>query len=151
MSKTVASKTVKRTALAAFVLAVCAQFVVVARDNPSVPAGNLVYANAPANVRTVFDEACKNCHSNQTTWPWYSYVAPFSWIIAHDVHKGRRQLNFSEWNTYSPKKRQEKLEAICEQLVNGDMPDGKYLLIHRSARLTQEDREAVCTWVEGAR
>jgi hypothetical protein len=141
----------KRVALAAVALATGAQLVPVARDNSPAPPPNLVYATAPVNVSTVFDNACKNCHSNQTAWPWYSYVAPFSWIVAHDVHKGRRQMNFSEWSMYSPRKQEEKLEAICDQVVNGDMPDGKYLLIHRSARLTQEEREAVCAWVESMR
>lgn len=151
MSKNVARKIVKPAGPIALALALCVQFIPVARDNPPAPAANLVYAGAPPSVRTVFDESCNNCHSNQTAWPWYSYVAPFSWIVTHDVHQGRRQLNFSEWEKYPPKKRQEKLEAICEQLVNGDMPDGKYLLIHRSARLTQDEQEAVCTWVERMR
>jgi hypothetical protein len=65
-------------------------------------------------------------------------VAPFSWIVARDVHQGRKHLNFSEWGTYSPEKREEKLGAICDQVVNGDMPDGKYLLIHRTAQLTRK-------------
>ena len=149
--RNLASATGKRLSLAVVALAVAAQLVPVARDNPPAPAPNLVYATAPGNVRTVFDDSCKNCHSNQTAWPWYSHVAPFSWIVAHDVHKGRGQLKFSEWTTYPPKKRQEKLEDICDQVVNGDMPDGKYLLIHRNSRLTQEDREAVCAWVETMR
>jgi hypothetical protein len=147
----VATLTPKTASLAAAALLVCVQFVPVTRDNPPAPGPDHVYATAPANVRTVLDDYCKDCHSNQTAWPWYSYVAPFSWIVAHDVHKGRRKLNFSEWDTYSPKKRGEKLEAICDQVVNGDMPDGKYLLIHRNARLTQQEQEAVCTWVESLR
>jgi Haem-binding domain len=150
VSKTLVEKTTKRLGLIVVALALGAQLVPVARDNPPGLAPDLVYASAPANVRTVFDGSCKNCHSNQTVWPWYSHLAPFSWIVARDVHQGRRHLNFSEWGTYSPKKREEKLEAICDQVVNGDMPDGKYLLIHRSARLTQEEREAVCAWAESA-
>jgi len=132
-------------------LFVGAQLVPVARDNPAPQAPNVAYATAPPQVRAVFEGSCKNCHSNQTAWPWYSYVAPFSWIVARDVHRGRSHLNFSEWGTYSAKKKEEKLEDICEQLVNGDMPDGKYLLIHRQAKLTQEEREAVCAWVESVR
>ena len=146
-----ANTTAKRAALVAVILVVCAQFVPVARDNPPAPAANLMYASAPGTVRKVFNESCINCHSNQTAWPWYSHIAPFSWIVTHDVHQGRKQFNFSDWSTYSPKKREEKLDAICEQLVNGDMPDGKYLLIHRRARLAQEEQEAVCTWVESMR
>jgi hypothetical protein len=150
VSNTVVKATAKRIGLTVVALAIGAQLVPVARDNPAGPAPSLVYASAPANVRAVIDDSCKNCHSNQTEWPWYSHVAPFSWIVVRDVHQGRKHLNFSEWATYTPAKREEKLEAICDQVVNGDMPDGKYLLIHRSARLTQEEREAVCAWVESA-
>jgi len=146
-----ARTTAKRVGSVVGALVLAAQLVPVARDNPPAPPPNLVYATAPLNVSTVFDNSCKNCHSNQTVWPWYSYVAPFSWIVVHDVHEGRRRFNFSEWSTYSARKQEEKLEAICDQVVNGDMPDGKYLLIHRSARLTQEEREAVCAWVESMR
>jgi hypothetical protein len=141
----------KRVGLIAAALLVCAQLLPVARDNPPAPAPNLAYAGAPPDVRAVFNQSCANCHSNQTAWPWYSYVAPFSWIVAHDVHRGRRKLNFSEWATYSPKKQQDKLESICDQVVNGDMPDGKYLLVHRNARLSQQQQEAVCSWVDTMR
>ena len=141
----------KRVALAAVALAAGAQLVPVARDNPPAPAPHLVYATAPPVVRAVFDDSCKNCHSNQTVWPWYSYVAPFSWIVAHDVHAARRQMNFSEWAGYSEKKREERLNGICEQVVNGDMPEGKYALIHRRARITEDERTAICQWVERSR
>jgi hypothetical protein len=151
VNQTVARLTAKRVGLATLAVVLCAQAVPVTRDNPPAPAPDIVYADAPANVRKVFDDSCKSCHSNQTDWPWYSHVAPFSWIVAHDVHEGRRHFNFSEWATYSPKKKEEKLESICEQVANGDMPDGKYLLIHRRARLTPEDQEAICTWVERMR
>ncbi|MFZ0285453.1 MAG: heme-binding domain-containing protein [Terriglobales bacterium] len=143
-----AKPAVKRVGLAVVVLAACAQLVPVARDNPPAPAPNLVYATAPANVQRIFDESCKNCHSDQTVWPWYSYVAPVSWVVAHDVHRGRSHLNFSTWDTYPPRKREERLEAICDELEDGNMPDGKYLLIHRGARLTPQERQAVCDWVE---
>jgi hypothetical protein len=141
----------KKLGLAVMVLAVAVQLPPVARDNPPGSAPNLLYSTAPAKILQVFARSCQNCHSNQTVWPWYSYVAPFSWIVAHDVHQARRKLNFSEWDRYSRKKREEKLEAVYDQVINGDMPDSKYLLIHRSARLTQEDREAVCAWVESGR
>ncbi|MBZ5574576.1 MAG: heme-binding domain-containing protein [Acidobacteriia bacterium] len=145
--------TVKREGLAVAVLVAGVQFIPVARENPPIQASNVLYATqvVPANVRSIFEDSCKNCHSNQTAWPWYSYVAPFSWIVVRDVNRGRSQLNFSEWGRYSPKKREHTLEDICEELANGDMPDGKYLLIHRNAKLTQEEREAVCAWVESVR
>jgi hypothetical protein len=139
-----------RSILCVFVLLIVIQLIPIKRDNPPAPSSSSIYTtgNVPPDVHSVLDRSCNNCHSNQTVWPWYSYVAPFSWILAHDVHQARTHMNFSEWSTYSPKKREEKLEEICEQVMNGVMPDGKYLLIHRKAKLTQEQRESICTWTQ---
>jgi hypothetical protein len=72
-------------------------------------------------------------------------------MIAKDVHEAREKMDFSEWGNYPTNKREEKLEELCEQVTNGDMPDPKYLLIHRGARLAPADREAVCQWTEDSR
>jgi hypothetical protein len=129
------------------------QLIPARRDNPPTRPSDVIYASeaVPPAVHSVIERSCNNCHSNQTTWPWYTYVAPFSWIAAGDVHKGRSQLNFSQWNTYSAKKKEQRKEQICEQVINGDMPDAKYLLIHRKAKLTEAEREAVCQWADASR
>jgi len=146
-------KSLKRYALLILLLLIAAQFVPVDTRNPPVQAANSIYAveKVPAQVRTVFDSSCIDCHSNQTRWPWYGHVAPMSWLVAQDVHQARNWMNLSEWGTYSEKKRDEKLENICAKLLNGDMPDGKYLLIHRSAQVSQEQKEAVCRWTQAPR
>jgi hypothetical protein len=143
----------KRIALAVVVMLVVAQFVPVSRSNPKVDPSHSIYAKeqVPAAVKTVFSRSCANCHSNNTDWPWYGYVAPASWIVAHDVHQARKKMNFSQWAEYPANKREEKLEEICEQLNDGDMPDFKYLLVHRDARLTPAERDAVCQWTEDSR
>ncbi len=140
----------KRLGLSALALVVAVQFVPVTRDNPPAASASAFYSaeSVPAEVRSVIGQSCTNCHTNETVWPWYSYLAPFSWMVAHDVHQARGQLNFSEWNKYSSKKKEQKLEEICEQVMNGDMPDGKYLLMHRKAKLTQDQREAICNWTQ---
>jgi hypothetical protein len=102
-------------------------------------------------VRSVFDGSCNDCHSNETGWPGYARVSPASWIVAPDVHKGRREMNLSEWGTYSPKKQGHKLEEICEQVVHGDMPDGNYRFLHLKSKPTEAQRDAVCNWTEDAR
>jgi len=129
------------------------QMIPVDRSNPPVDAPRTIFASEalPAKVETVLRRSCQDCHSNQTRWPWYSYVAPMSWIVAHDVHAARRQMNLSEWAAYSDKKRESRLNGICEQVVNGDMPEGKYALIHRRARVTEDERAAICQWVERLR
>jgi len=142
-----------KIAVAAVVLFAGVQLVPVDRNNPPVDSSRTLFVREamPAQVAGVLRRSCLDCHSNQTRWPWYSYIAPTSWIVAHDVHAARRQMNFSEWAGYSDKKREEKLDGICEQVVNGDMPEGKYALIHRRARITAEERVLICQWVESSR
>jgi len=143
----------KQIAVAIVVLFIAMQLVPVDRHNPTVEPGQTLYSMTPVppGVRSVFDSSCNDCHSNETRWPWYARVSPASWIVAHDVQKARREMNFSEWGTYSPEKREDKLEEICEQVVNGDMPDGKYAFLHPKSRPTAKQRDAVCKWTEGAR
>lgn len=101
----------------AVLLAVGLQFILVDTRNPATASASSIYAieAVPPDVRAIFDSSCGNCHSNETRWPWYSHIAPLSWIVAHDVHRGRGLINFSEWGSYSPRKRDQKLEAICDQ------------------------------------
>jgi len=105
----------------------------------------------PAGVKAVFERSCKDCHSNETAWPWYSYVAPVSWVVARDVHQARKKMNFSEWGSYPPQRKEDRLEEICEQVTNGEMPDRKYAIFHRSARITPQERDAVCQWTDDSR
>lgn len=142
-----------RSGLALLVLLVVAQFIPVDRRNRNVDPTKSLYTKekVPEPVRRVFDRSCANCHSNQTDWPWYSRVAPVSWMVSNDVHEARSKMNFSTWGYYSADKREERLEEICEQVTNGDMPDPKYLLVHRGARLAPAERDAVCQWTEDSR
>jgi len=144
-----------RTKVVIVALAVFAglQVIPVDRSNPPVEASRTIFASEalPAKVEIVLRRSCQDCHSSQTRWPWYGYIAPTSWIVAHDVHAARRQMNLSEWAGYSQKKREAKLNGICEQVINGDMPEGKYAVIHRSARVTEDERTAICRWVENSR
>lgn len=143
----------KRIGITGALVLLVAQFVPVGARNPAVEPAQSIYATQPVPdaVRSIFESSCNDCHSDQTRWPWYSHVAPVSWMIAHDVHEGRRHFNFSEWGRYTDKQKEEKLESICEQVTNGDMPDSTYAFFHRKVRLTQDQRDAVCTWVESAR
>jgi len=91
-------------------------------------------------------QACGNCHSNQTEWPWYSHVAPVSWWIQSHVRKGREELNFSKWSSYSARQRRAKLDSICGVISTSRMPPWSYTILHPEARLTAEDKNAVCVW-----
>ncbi len=118
------------------------QFIPVSRDNP--PQEELI--PAPQDVVKILQKSCFDCHSHQTRWPWYSYVAPVSWLVAHDVNEGREDLNFSKWNHYTPKKRHELLEEIVEETNEGKMPPWFYTLVHPSAKISELDRQMLENW-----
>lgn len=82
--------------------------------------------------------ACYDCHSNQTTWPWYSNIAPASWLIQHDVQEGRSRLNFSQWGTSS-----RGADDVAEQIQRGNMPQWYYVLLHPSANLTADEKQVL--------
>lgn len=102
----------------------------------------------PAELKTVLQRACYNCHSNETTWPWYSRVAPVSFLIANDVKEGRRQINFSAWNQYGGNRKARKLKEIVEQVEQNKMPQWYYVLVHPEAKLSPGDRELIVRWAK---
>ncbi len=89
-------------------------------------------------TRELAQRACFDCHSNQTVWPWYSNVAPVSWLIQHDVDEGRARLNFSEWN-----RAQREARGAGRTVQRGSMPPSYYITIHPSAKLTSTEAQAL--------
>lgn len=132
--------------LGILVVAVAIQFVPVQRSNPPVEGE----VPAPANVRTILRRACYDCHSNETVWPWYSHVAPFSWLLARDVRGGREELNFSTWNRIATQQQVKKLKESWEEVAEGEMPPWFYLGVHRDAALSVEDRKVLRDWALSA-
>jgi mono/diheme cytochrome c family protein len=127
-------------AIAALLLVV--QFLPMGPDRENPP----VTAEPPwvgAETRALFYAACGDCHSNETTWPWYSYVAPVSWLLAHDVEEAREHFNVSEWG----REKQDADEA-AEMLEEGEMPLLLYWLTHGSARLSDEDEATLLEGLE---
>jgi hypothetical protein len=100
----------------------------------------------PGKVAELLNEACRDCHTNNTFWPLHSYISPISWLVDYDVGQGRDHLNFSRWGGYEPQRAWVLLDAICSQLQNGRMPPKRYLLVHPEARLSESDKEAICIW-----
>ncbi len=136
-------KNIKRTSLIVIVLFFAAiQLVPVSRSNPPVE----TEVPAPDEVKTVLKRACYDCHSNEVKWPWYSYVAPASWLVAYDVKEARKELNFSTWNRYDTEKRSKKIKEIWEEVSEGEMPLWQYTLIHSDARLSQTDLALIQSW-----
>jgi hypothetical protein len=112
------------------------------------PANITKVMTVPSNVESILKRSCYDCHSNQTVWPWYTAVAPVSWLVADDVIKGRKKMNFSEWTNLSEAKREARLNDICEEIKADEMPLSNYLIIHGDAKLSQADKDILCKWVE---
>jgi hypothetical protein len=141
-------KWVKTGLLAFLVLLVLAQFIRPSMANPPVDERVTLYASepVPADIRAILDRSCTDCHSNRTAWPWYSSVAPASWLLADHVKDGRKELNFDEWGGYTPRRQARKLQETCEQVKEGEMPIEYYVPLHPSAKLSDADRQALCGW-----
>ena len=124
------------------IVLVAIQLVPVDRTNPPVE------TEIPATVeeRSILRRACYDCHSNETVWPWYSRIAPISWLIARDVHEGRAELNLSTWNRYTTKEQVKKLKESWDEVAEGEMPPWFYLPPHPDAQLSADDRTALRAW-----
>lgn len=137
----------KKILYAIIVLLVAIQFVPVTRDNPP--------ADQPLEVsgkeKELLKNACYDCHSNETVWPWYSYVAPISWVVAGHTHNGRKEINFSEWGKYEEGKKDHKLEESIEEVEEGKMPIPGYSVMHEKAELTKEDRDILINFFKAQR
>lgn len=118
----------------------------VERDNPPVEER----IEAPPEVLALLQRSCFDCHSHETDWPWYSYIAPASWVVADDVHHAREHLNFSAWNRYDPDERADLYEEIAEEVSSEAMPLPLYLLGHPGARPTEAERALIVEWAEAA-
>jgi len=122
------------------------QFVPVSRTNPPVE-GDF---RPPAEVVSILRRACYDCHSNETVWPWYSRIAPVSWVIARDVHEGRAALNFSTWNRLSANKQAEAMRESWKEVAEGEMPTWFYLALHPEARLSPANQSVLRAWSASA-
>jgi hypothetical protein len=116
----------------------------VRRTNPPV-AGDLA---APPAVASILRRACYDCHSNETRWAWYSRLAPFSWLLIHDVNEARRELNLSHWTQMPPKRQAIAPQKMLDKIDTRAMPLPRYLWLHPEARLSAEDIETIRRWVE---
>ena len=137
-----------------FGLVIGIQLIRPARTNPPVDQSHTLEAVVfvPPRVESILQRACSDCHSDLTRWPWYSNVAPISWFVIDHVDSGRRHANFSEWlrrDTKNPAEyTRERFQAMCRQMQTGDMPLTSYLLVHRTAKLSQDDIETICQWTK---
>ncbi|KAA2216830.1 MULTISPECIES: heme-binding domain-containing protein [Maribacter] len=107
--------------------------------------------NPPEEVRDILQNSCFDCHSNNTVYPWYNNIAPVSFWLADHIEEGKSELNFSEWETYSDKKKDHKLEELYEETERRSMPLKEYTWTHKEAKLTEAQIEAVVKWAKDTR
>ena len=134
--------TFKQFLLLLLVIFLGIQFIPVERTNPPAEAR----AFAPQPVADLLRRSCYDCHSNETVWPWYGKVAPFSWAFAYDVNKGREKLNFSNWNNLTMDERDRLRLEIWQKVKFGDMPPALYVFGHQEARVTTDHHQMVRNW-----
>lgn len=141
-------KKLKIIALVLFAVLLAAQIFRPDRTNPPVVEGETLEASAqvPENVEAILARSCNDCHANKTIYPWYSNLTPVNFFLARHIDEGRRNLNFSVWNTYEKSRKRRKLDQICEQVTEKAMPLPSYLWIHLNAKLSDDDRKILCDW-----
>ncbi|TAI49132.1 heme-binding domain-containing protein [Flagellimonas allohymeniacidonis] len=146
-------KIAKKIAIALLVILVGMQFY---RPEKNRASGDYVAAfeketQPSAEVQQILESACYDCHTAHTEYPWYNNIAPVSYWIDGHVDEGKEHLDFSEWENYSAKKKDHKLEELVEEVEEGEMPLKEYTWTHKEARLTQEQKKALMDWAKKTR
>lgn len=131
-----------RTLLLAALVFAAVQFIPVSKTNPPDRRG----PGAPPEVEAVLRRACFDCHSHETVWPWYSRVAPVSWLVAWDVAEAREHFNMSTLQDLSPETYAKVVAIAIEEVEQGAMPLWYYRLAHPEARLSEQDKATIRTW-----
>ncbi|HET9431128.1 MAG TPA: heme-binding domain-containing protein [Chitinophagaceae bacterium] len=141
---------VKKILLVLLVALIIIQFIHPAKNQTTEPQPNHignVYA-IPAEVKTIMENSCNDCHSNNTKYPWYSRLQPVDWWMANHVKDGKKELNFDEFTNKKPKYQYKKMEEVVEMIEEGEMPLKSYTWIHTNARLAEAEKKALINWAE---
>jgi hypothetical protein len=130
------------------VAVIALQFTNPSHRNPSpIPGHDVLASHAPPPaVGAMLKNSCYDCHSSETQWRWYSYVAPFSWYVARDVEAGRAELNFSDWPQDDPPRVRKRWRHIADAVESGEMPLPVYTRIHPQKRLDERQRADLVKW-----
>lgn len=101
----------------------------------------------PNNVQNLLKNSCYDCHGNNTNYPWYNNIQPASWLLENHIKEGKKELNFSEFGTYSKRRQKSKLKSIVNQIKEDEMPLWTYTLIHGNAKLSEDDKNLMVAWL----
>lgn len=143
-------KLLKRLGIVVVVLAIAIQFIPVNHQNPTVDPKQdyLTVSGAPTEVGRILKAACYDCHSYESKYPWYSYVAPVSFLLQNHIEEGRSKLNFSTWGSSSAYDLAEASEEIPETIAEGEMPLWDYAMMHSEARLSRTEEQVLINWFQ---
>lgn len=133
----------KRTLLIFLILFIVMQFIQTKKTNESVDKN--LEIKTDEQVMGIFKTACYDCHLNEVKYPWYSNIAPFSWVISTHIEEGKKALNFSIWEKYTAEEKSEHLKDIY-RTVYASMPLQSYLWLHKEAELSKEERSLIRDW-----
>ncbi|PQB08330.1 cytochrome C [Polaribacter filamentus] len=141
-------KILKKIAIVLLVALVIAQFFGPEKNEGDITsvATFLAETNPPENVRKILSESCFDCHSSSTKYPWYNNITPVNYWLNDHVKDGKKHLNFSDWSTYSLKKKEHKMDELYEEVEKGEMPLNSYTWTHSEANLTQEQIAEMVSW-----
>lgn len=126
------------------------QFIRIDKTNPKTePKNNFFSLSSPSEeISKTIKTSCFDCHSNETIYPWYSNIAPVSWLLKNHINEGREHLNFSEWGKYSISKKSSLKEDMTEEINSDDMPLSMYTLLHSEAKLSTEQKNTLVNWLK---
>ena len=135
------------------IILVAIQFIRPARNinGQITPADISRVVSVPDSVQVILHNACYNCHSNNTNYPWYSNIQPVAWFLVKHITEGKNELNFSEFGAYSPRRQLSKLEGIVDNVTDNTMPLKSYRMMHKDARLGQKEKTRLYNWAQHAR
>ena len=140
----------KKIIIGVLILLVLIQFFRINKTNPEFnhEKDYLTSVKTPENISNMLKNACYDCHSYETNYPWYSNVAPISWMLKSHVNEGRHHVNFSLWGDFDPEKKSAIKHEIVEVLEEGEMPLASYTWMHPEAKLTNDQKETLINWFD---
>jgi len=141
----------KKISIAILIILLGIQFIQPARDNDDAQALSTdisrIYS-VPLNAQSILKASCYDCHSNYTSYPWYSYVQPVGWILEKHIRDGKEELNFSDFGTFSVRRQVSKLRSIKNSIQEGSMPLSSYSMMHKNARMTEHQKAIIIAWAK---
>ncbi len=140
---------IKKIGVGLLILVIAIQFIQPARNKSeqSLPTDFAKIFVVPGNVESVLQNACYDCHSNNTSYPWYSGIQPMAWMMARHIKNGKAELNFSDFGSYKSRRQVSKLKGIANQIKDDEMPITAYKMMHKNARLSKEQKDLVTGWM----